>query len=370
MTGYIRRLSPLLFVFLLIYGAAGQCAQKSHEKAKKGPRSGGGPPPAKVLVSTLHNGKISPQNEFAGTIYFKEVSNLSAETSGKVKTLYIEDGMKVKKGHVLIAISSAMLSKQIEEKKAARGAVNSELKKAKSDLARTFELFNKKLLSAKAYDKDKFTVDELKNRSLSLKAEIERLEIERGYKSVRAPFDGIIMRKKVERGDWVNPGTVVATVGNDSEMYLIVNVPQRAIPYIKKGRHVVVRSGNKSYAAVVHAIVPQGDIRTRTFPVKLRITDNAKDLYEGMEGSVRLPVGKEIKGLLINREAITSVMGTQAVYAVMGGKAVMLPMGVSGYKGELAGITGRGFKDGMQIVIKGNERLRPGQPVIIINKGK
>jgi RND family efflux transporter MFP subunit len=284
--------------------------------------------------------------------------------------LYFEDGMRVKHGDVLITLNSAMLKKDIEAKKSARAEVISELNKARSDLNRATGLYKKKLLAGKDYNQYKYAVEGLRSRSRSLKAEIERLAIELSYKSVRAPFDGIIMRKKVERGDWVNAGTVVATVGNDSEMYLLVNVPQKALPYIKKRSFVKVETGGISYTARVHTIVPQGDIRTRTFPVKLLIPNKNKGLYEGMEGSVMLPVGKAEKALLINRDAVTSVMGQRAVYAVIGGKAVMLPVSVSGFKGSLAGIIGRGLKAGMTIVIKGNERLRPGQPVIIINKGK
>jgi len=366
MFDHIRKFTPILVVFTLLLGSSCYAAQKKHGPEKRP----GGPPPAKVMVSTLRAGNISPMSEFTGTIYYKEVSNLAAETTGKVKTLYLDDGMMVKKGDVLITLNSAMLRKEIAAKKAARAEVASEIKKAKSDLGRATDLYKKKLLAAKDFDKYRFDLEGLKSRSLSLKAEIERLAIELAYKSVRAPFDGIIMRKKVERGDWVNPGTVVATVGNNSEMYLVVNVPQKAVPYIRKGFSVKVGSGVSEYRARVHAIIPQGDIRTRTFPVKLRIIDKQHLLYEGMEGSASLPVGREIKSLLINRDAVTSVMGQNAVYGVIGGKAVMIPVSVTGFKGVLAGISGQGLKAGMSIVVKGNERLRPGQPVIIINKGK
>jgi len=362
----LKRSTPILLIFMLFHGSPVHAAKTKPGHAGRT----GGPPPAKVLISTLRKGLIDPQSEFTGTIYFKEVSNLAAETNGKVKSLYFEEGMRVKRGDVLITLNSAMLKKDIESKKSARAEVISELNKARSDLNRATGLYKKKLLAGKDFDQYKFTMEGLRSRARSLKAEIERLAIELSYKSVRAPFDGIIMRKKVERGDWVNAGTVVATVGNDSDMYLLVNLPQRAIPYIKKGYLAKVDTGDRSYTARVHAIVPQGDIRTRTFPVKLRISNKNKDLYEGMEGSVMLPTGKAIKALLVNRDAVTSVMGQRAVYAVIAGKAVMMPVSVSGFKGSLAGISGRGLKAGMKIVIKGNERLRPGQPVIIINKGK
>jgi len=365
MSSMLRKYAPILILALFFYGEAAQCAEKPGHG--KGP---GGPPPAKVIVSTLSAGQISPQSEFTGTIYYKEVSNLAAETSGKVRSLSMDDGMRTEKGQVLVSINESMLSKEIEAKKASRAEVISELEKAKNDLARATKLFKKKLLAEKDYDRYRFTADGLKSRSRSLNAEIERLSIELSYKSVRSPFDGIIMRKLVERGDWVNAGTVVARVGNDSEIYLLVNVPQKAVGFIKKGRSATVHSGGKSYAAKVHAIVPQGDIKTRTFPVKLRLRKRVRGLYQGMEGSVRLPVGKKIEALLINRDAVTSVMGQSAVYAVVKGRALMLPVKVRGFKGSLAGVAGARLKAGMKIVIKGNERLRPGQAVVIINKGK
>jgi len=339
----LRKSVPILIITLFFFGSSALCAEKKPGQGK----GRGGPPPAKVIVSTLTPGQISPQSDFTGTIYYKEVSNLAAETNGKVRSVLIEDGMKVKKGKVLVSINRAMLSKDIEAKKASHGEVISELKKAKSDLVRAKKLFGKKLLAEKDYDQYRFTVEGLKSRSLSLKAEIERLSIELSYKSVRAPFDGIVMRKMVERGDWVNPGTVVATVGNDSELYLLVNVPQKAVAFIKKGSSVNILSGEKSYPARVHAIVPQGDIKTRTFPVKVRLTRRSEALYQGMEGRVRLPVGKKIKTLLINREAVTSIMGRTGVYAVVEGKAQMIPVKVRGFKGSLAGIKGPGLKAGM-----------------------
>jgi len=366
MFAYLKKSTPLLLVLLLIYAlpASSAGAESTHGKKQ------GGPPPSKVLVSTLRQGKISPQSDFIGTIYFKEVSEVAAETDGRVRTVYFEEGRRVKKGQTLISINPDMLSKEIESKKADRAEVISQLKKTKKDLSRATELFNKKLLAGKDYDQYKFAVEELHNKSLSLKAEIERLGIELSYKSVRSPFDGVVLSKKVERGEWVNPGTVVATVANDSEVYLIVNVPQKAIPFIRRGRPVSVYADTKVYKGVVHAIVPQGDLRTRTFPVKIRLTNRTGALHQGMEAGVSLPVGTEIKALLVNRDAVTSVMGQRAVYAAIEGKAVMLPVRVTGYKGSLVGISGKGLKAGMHIVTKGNERLRPGQPVIVINKGK
>ncbi len=366
MPRHLKLVAPLLLLSLLIWCSPAPGADKKPGRQKRP----GGPPPSKVLVATLQEGRISPQARFTGTIYFKEVSNMAAETNGKVRSVRFDEGRHVKKGSVLVSLNADMLKKELEAKKASRAEVLSEIEKARGDFERASGLFKKKLLSAKDYDQYRFALEGLRNRADSLRAEIDRLAIELSYKNVRAPFDGVVLEKKIQRGEWVNPGTVVATVADDSEVDLIVNVPQSALDFIRRGLVVNVSAGKKTYRAHVFAVVPKGDIRTRTFPVRIRIKNRDRTLREGMEAGVMLPVGKKIKALLVNRDAITSVMGQTAVFAVLKGKAVMTPIKVTGFKGQLAGITGPGLRPGMNIVIKGNERLRPGQPVTIIKDRK
>ncbi len=344
-------------------------ADKKHGPGKK-PGKGGGRPPAGVLVQVLREGLISPDADFTGTIRFRTVSEIAAETDGKVRSVTFEEGRRVKKGALLVSLSAERLRKDIAARKASHAEVMAELEKAESDLRRAETLYKKELLPAKDFDQYRFAVQGLKSRARSIEAEMERLKIELSYKEVRAPFGGVVLEKKVEPGEWVNPGTVVATLADDSVVDLIVNVPQKALPFIKTGLAVKAAVGQRNFKARVFSLIPRGDVRTRTFPVKIRIENGSHSLGDGMEAHVRLPIGRKVKTLLINRDALTSFMGQTAVFAAIDGKAVMMPVRVTGYKGQLAGITaamGPGLRPGMKIVVKGNERLRPGQPVMIIN---
>ena len=82
----------------------------------------------------------------------------------------------------------------------------------------------------------------------------------------------------------------------------------------------------------VLAVVPRGDIATRTFPVKIR-TPNTLGLIEGMSAKVVLPVGEPRKTLVAPRDAVITVFGQVVVYAVKESKAQMIPVNVIGYQG-------------------------------------
>jgi multidrug efflux pump subunit AcrA (membrane-fusion protein) len=112
----------------------------------------------------------------------------------------------------------------------------------------------------------------------------------------------------------------------------------------------------------VAALVPQGDVATRTFPLRI-LLPSAPNLAQGMEARAILANGPVSETLLVPRDAVASAFGQQAVWTVQEGKAVMLPAVVVGFQGDMAGVRAEGLTAGMPVVVKGNERLRPGQPV-------
>jgi multidrug efflux pump subunit AcrA (membrane-fusion protein) len=112
----------------------------------------------------------------------------------------------------------------------------------------------------------------------------------------------------------------------------------------------------------VFAVVPRGDIATRTFPVKIR-TQNNHSLIEGMSASVILPTGKRTQALIVPRDAVIHVLGQNVIFTANTSEAGMMPVRIIGYDGLHVGIEAGGLEEGMLVVVDGNERLRDGQPV-------
>ena len=319
-------------------------------------------PPAKVVVAESKTGMIAPQSEFIGTVYYQEVSDVATETSGLVETVNFEEGQEVNAGQLLVQLGSDLLQKRIITTRSNYEQVLADLEQAQADYRRTEKLFSGKSVAEKVYDENRFRVKGLQKRAAGLKAEVERLELELSKKKIRAPFDGIVIKKQVDRGEWVSEGAMVAVVAKIDTVDIIVEVPQRIITHIAKEMDVKLSAGGHTFPGKVVAIIPRGDIATRTFPVKIRAR-NSLNLIEGMEATASLPTRAKQKTLIVPRDAVISRFGKTVVFIANEAKAQMIPVRIIGYDGLWAGIQSDAMKSGSLVVIKGNERLQNGQPL-------
>jgi RND family efflux transporter MFP subunit len=321
-------------------------------------------PPASVVVSEAGTGMIAPESEFIGTVFFSEVSEVAAEVDGSVSEVPFEEGQRVNKGDLLVKLNSDLLAKRIESTVSSYEESLSQQYKAQKDLERAERLFSEDLLSEQAHDEYVFALEGLGKKSASLRAEVELLEVELQKKKIRAPLSGVVIEKHVDRGEWVSPGTAVATVANDEFVDIVAEVPEEIIRFIQEDMPVTVIAGGGEVTGIVSAIISRGDISTRTFPVKVRARNNLS-LREGMEARINLPAGEKQQTLTVPRDAVIPAFGMTVVFAVTESKAKMIPVEVVGYDGLNAGVASEGLSEGMMVVIKGNERLRDGQEVII-----
>lgn len=329
----------------------------------------GGMPPARVVVGEVSIGMIAPEAEFIGTVFYNAVSEVAAEVSGRVEAVYFEEGQKVKKGEQLVRVDAELLEKSLQSTEASHEQVLVEIEKAKVDLQRAERLYREGAGSEQVYDNARFLVRVLEKRANSLKAEMERIETELKKKSIRSPFDGLAVEKKTEVGEWLAPGDAVGTIAMIDVIDIIADVPQRILSFIKPGMKVSALVGGKAITGKVVTIVPRGNVATRTFPVKIRVTNN-EGLIEGMEVRVSLPTGEKQQCLTVPRDALITQFGQTVVFSVQNAIAKMHIVRVCGYEGMLVGIEGNALKEGMKVVIKGNERLQDGQPVEIMEKSE
>jgi len=329
----------------------------------------GGPPPALVTVSEIREGMVDPETEFVGTVYYPEVSEVSSEVSGSVVEVRFEEGHRVRKEDVLVRLDWDLLEKTLQSTRATHEQTLAELERATRDLKRIEKLYREDSIAEQVYDENRFRVKSLEKKGESLKADVERLEVELTKKTIRAPFDGVVLKKHVDRGEWLSPGAAVATLAQDDTMDVVVEVPGDVLPFVRKGRRVRIRTAGKEIEGTVSAIVPRGDVSTRTFPVKIRVP-NRHSLIEGMEARVDIPSGKKEKTLLVPRDALVTAMGQTVVFTVVDAKAKRVPVTVTRYVGKDVAVRANGLEAGMEVLIKGNERIREGQPVSVSKDGE
>jgi len=342
----------LLVVFsLAVLLAAPAFAQKPGER-----------PPSPVVTGKVTTGDMAPQTEFIGTVYFTEISNVAAEVDGKLVDLKVQEGQRVKKGDPLVILSSDILNRTIANAKALLEQSKANYELAKRENTRTTKLYKSATVAEGEYDSKRLAALSSEKKMIAAQAILNRLYVEREKKTIRAPYDGVVLERKVFRGEWVSKGTVVTLIARDDEFDVVVNAPREAFGVVKPGLQVAINTAGKELQGEVFAVIPKGDVVTRTFPVKIRVKNDGS-LAEGMEARVSLPKGIGGKTLIVPRDAIISARGQLVVWCVLEGKAVPMPVYVVGYRGLSAGVKSKTLKEGMDVVVKGNERLQPQQPV-------
>ena len=350
------------FLFFLILAVlfSGTClaAEEDKDEEKKPAR-----PPSLVEVAEVKKGDAEPMFEYVGSVNYARKSRVASEVEGVVEDVKIEEGDHVKNNSPLVSLSADILDTIIIGTRADHEQVLVELEQAEKQLRRREPLLKEGSVSESAYDEYFFKSKRLKNRALTLQALLDRYLLEKEKKNIKAPFNGIVMEKSVEKGEWVKTGGTVAVIADDSEVDVIVDVPAEMLQYLKAGREIEITVGDLKLIGKFVSFVPKGDVATRTFSVKIRLK-NQEDLVEGMEARALLPTASRQESLLVPRDALVVKFGKNAVFVVEEGKAKMVPVAVQGYSDLLVGVVGPGLETATpSMVIK---PCRCAGPILVI----
>ncbi|RME04880.1 MAG: HlyD family efflux transporter periplasmic adaptor subunit [Planctomycetota bacterium] len=171
------------------------------------------------------------------------------------------------------------------------------------------------LKSAKAaVDQARIGVEIAKASVEQAKQIVKEAEIALQYTLIRAPDDGVLVRKWIEPGNLAWPGKVLLQIHKPKILKLEGEVPESLRPRIALGKKFWVHVssiGYKELAELVE-IIPSADPRSRTFRVKL-LLPYRKKLYPGMFGTFLIPLPVR-KAILVDRRSIERVGQFESVY--------------------------------------------------------
>jgi len=234
----------------------------------------GQPLPAQARTYTVQIKDVAPQIDVVGTVASEETVNLSARISAYVSRVSASAGQRVKKGQVLIELDS----REMKEKLA---AANIQLKQARTEYNRTKSLYNQKAATEQA-------MTAAESRFNSAKSQVAEIEVMLTYTTIKAPIDGIVTDRRVEKGDLANPGQVLLRVYDPLNMRIEVPVPVRLIEKLSLNQSVDISLDRPSrpFKGRVSEIVSAVDPLSRTQEVKVHIDNKKGDILPGTFGRV------------------------------------------------------------------------------------
>ena len=361
---YLKRfVSSGMLVALVVYLVIGSMARAEDAKQERQ-----GPPPAPVQVASVVEEMVSDQVTLVGTTEAIARSTVAAQVSGLVQDFPVSEGDFVKKGQVLARLRSTNLALRLKAAEAAMERVRSNSVLAEKELGRYTKLRGSDSIAESRYDEALDRYQSLKQELLRTEAEIELLKDDIRNKTVVAPFAGFVAEEHTQVGEWIDVGGPVVTLVDLGHIRVTVDVPERYV--VQLSRKSPVRIGiasisNEPFTGEVSAILPEGNLNARTFPVRVELLNPKFEIRSGMEATATFSLGTKRKALLVPKDSIVTAGTNRMVYVVADGVAQPVPVQVIGYYDGNVAVEGP-LQPGAPVVIRGNERLMPGQPVQII----
>lgn len=332
-----------------------------------------GPPPARVVTAPLVERRIAPTIPLTGSVVAELESRVAAEVAGQVISAPPKEGVFVEKGATLCQLDDQILKLSLKVASREIDEATILLEKGNLDFERVKPVFESHATSRQAYDDRLYRLKELEAKLAIARVKRERLQVEIERKTIRAPFAGVVAERLCEIGEWVSVGATICQLVDLTRLSAEIPVPARYLPFIKPGAEFTIRVGPDAAALKgrFNRIIPAGDFKARTFPLRLDLPAGAQ-LLPGFDLEVLLPTAKPESALLAPRAAIVRKGKQTTLVTIIENRAEIVPVKISGYDGNDAVISPTKLKNGnqltsnMAVVVRGNERLRPGQPVSVI----
>jgi RND family efflux transporter MFP subunit len=333
----------------------------------KDPGKEKGPPPSPVQVAIVKTKLVSNQISLVGTTEAISESTVASEIAGLVEYFPIKEGDYVKKGDLLVNLKETELRLRLKGAVAAKKRIQANLENAEKELKRVSKLKETNSIAEKQYDTAFYTHIALSQELLQNESEIDLLKYEIKQQKVLAPFSGFVAKEHTQIGEWIHKGGPVVTLLDLDNVQITVDVPERYSVLLasQSNVNVFIKSvSNKLFAGKIYSVLPQGNPDSRTFPVRIYLANPDHKIKSGMEAMVTFNLATEIEALLVPKDAVVTAGDNRLVFMVNGGKAISIPVKIIGYYDGDVAVEGN-LKPDDQVVIRGNERLRPGQPVVV-----
>ena len=309
---------------------------------------------------------------------------IAARISGPIGEMVVKVGDRVEKGDIIALLVDDAQHWNVQLSKAEAKEAEAALQTAKTiydlrvqeqkRLNRLKEsaafsearLADKKLEATSA----KSTVAESEAALVRNHANLKLAEINLYNTKVRAPFSGIISKRHTDVGAYVNIGSPVVDLIDDSHLEIEASVPAIRIKGLTPGTVVTfslegaLAEDPTKLAATVRAVIPDENPLTRTRMVRFstKFSVPKRNLATNQSVVLALPAGQVSSVITVHKDAVISRKGKDIVFIIEDGKANIrsLKLGVS--VGPRVVVLA-GLKNADIVVVRGNERLRPGQKV-------
>jgi len=320
----------------------------------------GAPDVPTVGVMTARVVKMAPTIAVPGTVVSRNDSQLASEVEGRVA--WVADvGSVVAANDVVARIDSSLAGMQLASDRANVARLSAQLRFDRGQAERMNNLFKQNAIAKSARDQAAATRDMDAAALAQAQAALKKSEYQFAHGDIRAPFPGRVVARLINPGEYATPGKPVLRLVDIGSLEVSLQAPIDSTRNVRETMPLTVEIEGKPVVATVRAIVPVGDIVSRTIEIRLTLPAGAG--LVGDAAKVLVPAAQPRNVLAVSRDALVLREDNTYVFKVdKKGVVQRVAVETGAEQGTLVEVKGA-IAPGERVIVRGAERLASGQKV-------
>ena len=307
---------------------------------------------------------------FSGQLTAAQRSELSPRLSGVVESLGVDAGSTVSRGTRLLKLDDRLARLEAESARSMQAAAEAQMADAERIERETTVLTTRQLLPASQGETARANLVIARAEAASAKARAALLAEQLQRHWLTAPFDGVVVERRVDVGEWVDPSSPVLVLLSNEALRFDARVPQEWFGRIDSAATPQLKLDGRDSPITgvqIEAEVPASDAASRSFLLRLRVPAQTPALLPGSSGTVTVALRGTRKSWQLPRDAlVSSPDGGFGVWLAVAGTAgtvaearrITIEPGLADPMRVLSGLDGS-----EQVIVRGFSRLRDGETV-------
>jgi RND family efflux transporter MFP subunit len=324
-----------------------------------------GPPPTPVTVAQAESREMAEMLLVPGTVISRNDAQVSAEISGRLSWV-AEVGDLIREGEAIARIDDTLLQLQISDNRSQVNRLSANIDYLQSQVDRFTALAASNGAARQQLDEAHNQLTMAHEDLNQARNALARTQYQLDRAVVAAPFSGRVVDRVSNPGEFIQPGGTLVRLVDTTNLEIQAQAPLDVARFLTAGLPVRVsdRDGFVSSAENrIRTVVPVGDARSRMMEVRIELDDPRWVVGSALR--IALPRSEVRTVLAVHRDALILRQDSMFVYRVNSDSTVeRVPVSTGIGDGALIEIRGE-LQDGDDIVIRGNERLQPGQAVAV-----
>jgi len=232
--------------------------------------------------------------ELSGTVISDNEKIITSRYMGYIKNVYANEGDFVKKGDILYEIDSSSIDSKRKEAELNLQIQENNLDDLEINYQRYKRLYEKDLVPKYDLEQLELKRKNIKNMISIAKAKLNEVKYQYRYLKIKAPNDGLIIRKNIKSGELAMPNAPAMILSDLNSLKIRTDVNENNLSNISIGQEVdiIIESINLKSQGKITSIIPNMQSMTHSFIIKISFDKKDKNIYPGMYSKISIKLDK------------------------------------------------------------------------------